>query len=402
MSIGTPLSASATRVLLLGAGELGKEVIIALQRFGIEVIAVDRYANAPGMQVAHRSHVISMTDSAMLRNIIEQEKPHLIVPEIEAINTDVLIEIEKEGLAEVIPNARAAKLTMNREGIRRLAAEELKLPTSPYQFADSLQSVREAIDTKIGYPCVIKPVMSSSGKGQSVIKKPEEIETAWHHAIAGGRVQQNKVIIEGFIAFDYEITLLTVRALNKQSHLETSFCEPIGHLQVDGDYVESWQPQPMNVLAKQKAQNIAHKITESLGGRGIFGVELFVKGDEVWFSEVSPRPHDTGLVTLITQHLSEFELHARAILGLPVDVSLRSPGASAVIYGGIDAKDIMFEGVAEALCIPNTDIRLFGKPESYKKRRMGVALAAAPNIEQARQHAKLSASRVHPTVKKIL
>ncbi len=399
MTIGTPLSSSATRVLLLGAGELGKEVIIALQRFGIEVIAVDRYANAPGMQVAHRSHVISMTDGAALRKIVEQERPHLIVPEIEAINTDALLEIEQEGLAEVIPTARAVKLTMNREGIRRLAAEELKLPTSAYQFADSLQSLRSAIDTKIGYPCVIKPVMSSSGKGQSVIKNPEEIEAAWHHAIAGGRVQQNRVIIESFIEFDYEITLLTVRALDSESpqQIKTSFCEPIGHIQVDGDYVESWQPQFMSPLAKQRAQDIAHKITENLGGRGIFGVELFVKDDEVWFSEVSPRPHDTGLVTLITQTLSEFELHARAILDLPVDVSLRSPGASAVIYGGVEAKGISFEGVANALRVPNTDIRLFGKPESYKKRRMGVTLATAPHIQQARLHAKLSASRIKPT-----
>ncbi|HJW04044.1 MAG TPA: formate-dependent phosphoribosylglycinamide formyltransferase [Azospira sp.] len=405
MRIGTPLSPSATKVMLLGAGELGKEVIIALQRLGVEVIAVDRYADAPGMQVAHRSHVIAMTDGEALRHIIEQEKPHLIVPEIEAIATDTLVAIEAEGLAEVIPTARAAKLTMNREGIRRLAAEELGLPTSPYQFAESLAELQAAIDGTdgakgIGYPCVIKPVMSSSGKGQSLVKGPADVEKAWNYAQAGGRVQQARIIVEGFIKFDYEITLLTVRAVGISGQVETFFCDPIGHLQVDGDYVESWQPQPMSETAKERAREIAEKVTTNLGGRGIFGVELFVKGDQVWFSEVSPRPHDTGLVTLASQRLSEFTLHARAILGLPVDTSLRTPSASAVIYGGVEEKGIAYAGVADALQVPNSDLRLFGKPESFKKRRMGVALASGGSIEQARQRAKLAASRVTPIVPK--
>ena len=401
MRIGTPLSPSATKVMLLGAGELGKEVIIALQRLGVEVIAVDRYADAPGMQVAHRSHVISMTDGAALRRLIELEKPHLVVPEIEAIATDTLVEIEAEGLAQVIPTARAAKLTMNREGIRRLAAEELGLPTSPYRFADSLAELQAAIDGTgeekgIGYPCVVKPVMSSSGKGQSLLKGPADVEKAWNHAQAGGRVQQSRVIVEGFVKFDYEITQLTVRAVGSSGQVETFFCEPIGHIQVDGDYVESWQPQPMTEAAREKSREIAEKVTSNLGGRGIFGVELFIKGDQVWFSEVSPRPHDTGLVTLCTQHQSEFELHARAILGLPVDASLRTPGASAVIYGGLEEQGVAYEGVAEALQVPTADLRLFGKPESFKKRRMGVALATGGSIEQARQRASLAASRVTP------
>ncbi len=401
MRIGTPLSPSATKVMLLGAGELGKEVIIALQRLGVEVIAVDRYADAPGMQVAHRSHVISMTDGAALRRLIELEKPHLVVPEIEAIATDTLVEIEAEGLAQVIPTARAAKLTMNREGIRRLAAEELGLPTSPYRFADSLAELQAAIDGTgeekgIGYPCVVKPVMSSSGKGQSLLKGPADVEKAWNHAQAGGRVQQSRVIVEGFVKFDYEITQLTVRAVGSSGQVETFFCEPIGHIQVDGDYVESWQPQPMSEAAREKSREIAEKVTSNLGGRGIFGVELFIKGDQVWFSEVSPRPHDTGLVTLTSQRLSEFELHARAILGLPVDASLRAPGASAVIYGGLEEQGVAYEGVAEALQVPTADLRLFGKPESFKKRRMGVALATGGSIEQARQRASLAASRVTP------
>ncbi len=401
MRIGTPLSPSATKVMLLGAGELGKEVIIALQRLGVEVIAVDRYADAPGMQVAHRSHVISMTDGAALRRLIELEKPHLVVPEIEAIATDTLVEIEAEGLAQVIPTARAAKLTMNREGIRRLAAEELGLPTSPYRFADSLAELQAAIDGTgeekgIGYPCVVKPVMSSSGKGQSLLKTPADVERAWNHAQAGGRVQQSRVIVEGFVKFDYEITQLTVRAVGSSGQVETFFCEPIGHIQVDGDYVESWQPQPMSEAAREKSREIAEKVTSNLGGRGIFGVELFIKGDQVWFSEVSPRPHDTGLVTLTSQRLSEFELHARAILGLPVDASLRTPGASAVIYGGLEEQGVAYEGVAEALQVPTADLRLFGKPESFKKRRMGVALATGGSIEQARQRASLAASRVTP------
>ncbi|MGE5491884.1 MAG: formate-dependent phosphoribosylglycinamide formyltransferase [Actinomycetota bacterium] len=396
MKFGTPLSPSALRVMLLGSGELGKEVVIALQRLGVEVIAVDRYANAPGHQVAHRAHVISMTDGAALRALIEKERPHLVVPEIEAIATDTLVEIEAEGLAEVIPTARAAKLTMNREGIRRLAAEELGLPTSPYKFADSLAELQAAIDGGIGYPCIVKPVMSSSGKGQSTVKGPEDVAKAWEYAAAGGRVNQGRVIVEGFIDFDYEITQLTVRARDGKGEVQTYFCEPIGHVQVAGDYVESWQPQTMSPVALEKSREIAAAVTGNLGGRGIFGVELFVKGDQVWFSEVSPRPHDTGLVTLCSQRFSEFELHARAILGLPVDVSLREPGASAVIYGGMEASGIAFEGVAEALAVPRTDLRLFGKPESFKKRRMGVAVANGATVEEARERAKLAAGKVRP------
>jgi phosphoribosylglycinamide formyltransferase 2 len=396
MRIGTPLSASATRVMLLGAGELGKEVIIALQRLGVEVIAVDRYPNAPGHQVAHRPHVITMSDPAELRALIEKERPHLVVPEIEAIATEVLVEVEKAGLAEVIPTARAARLTMNREGIRRLAAEELGLPTSPYRFADSLDELQAAIADGVGYPCVVKPVMSSSGKGQSLVNTPDEVGKAWETAAQGGRVNQGRVIVEGFIDFDYEITQLTVRARDGTGLVGTYFCEPIGHVQVSGDYVESWQPQPMSPTALAQARAIAHAITGNLGGRGIFGVELFIKGDDVWFSEVSPRPHDTGLVTLCSQIQSEFELHARAILGLPVDVSMRGPGASAVIYGAVDAAGIAFEGVAEALGVAGSDLRLFGKPESFLKRRMGVALATGKDIDEARQRAKLAASLVRP------
>jgi phosphoribosylglycinamide formyltransferase 2 len=393
--IGTPLSPSATRVMLLGCGELGKEVIIALQRLGCEVIGVDRYADAPGMQVAHRSHVVTMTDGAALRALIELERPHLVVPEIEAIATAMLVEIEKAGLTEVIPTARAAQLTMNREGIRRLAAEELGLPTSPYQFADTLAELKAAIDA-IGYPCVVKPVMSSSGKGQSLLKSPADIQHAWDYSQAAGRVGAGRVIVEGFIDFDYEITQLTVRAVGASGEVETFFCEPIGHVQVNGDYVESWQPMAMTPIALQKSRDIARAVTGNLDGRGIFGVELFIKGDAVWFSEVSPRPHDTGLVTLATQRLSEFELHARAILGLPVDTSLRRPGASAVIYGGLEEKGIAFEGVAHALQVPESDLRLFGKPESFVKRRMGVAVANADTTDEARQRAKLAASRVKP------
>ena len=393
MRFGTPLSPSAIRVMLLGSGELGKEVIIALQRLGVEVIAVDRYAHAPGMQVAHRSHVINMTDGAALRALVERERPQLIVPEIEAIATDMLLEIEREGLAEVIPTARAARLTMNREGIRRLAAEELGLPTSPYLFADSLAELEKAIES-IGFPCVVKPVMSSSGKGQSLLKSQQDVSPAWDHACAGGRVKQNRVIVEGFIAFDYEITLLTVRACDSNGEVQTYFCEPIGHVQVNGDYVESWQPMAMSAQALQRSRDIAGAVTANLGGRGVFGVELFVKADEVWFSEVSPRPHDTGLVTLCSQRLSEFELHARAILGLPVDVALEAPGASAVIYGGRDEKGVAFTGVAEALAVPQSDLRLFGKPESFVKRRMGVALANGRDCAEARSRAKLAASKV--------
>lgn len=382
--------------MLLGSGELGKEVIIALQRLGVEVVAVDRYANAPGHQVAHRAHVINMADGAALRELIKKERPHLIVPEIEAIATDALVEIEREGLAEVIPTARAAQLTMNREGIRRLAAEELALPTSPYAFAESLDELRAAIAKKIGTPCIVKPVMSSSGKGQSLIKTVHEVEAAWDYAQSGGRVGLGKVIVEGVIGFDYEITQLTVRAVGDSGKVETFFCEPIGHVQVKGDYVESWQPQPMSKTALTRSREIAQKVTDNLGGRGIFGVELFVKGDQVWFSEVSPRPHDTGMVTMVSQVQSEFEIHARAILGLPVSVEMRGPGASAVIYGGVDAKGIAFEGADEALRVPGADIRLFGKPESFIKRRMGVALASGKDIDEARQRAKSAASKVRP------
>ena len=396
--LGTPLSPSAVKVMLLGAGELGKEVVIALQRLGVEVIAVDRYADAPGMQVAHRSHVISMTDPAALRALIEAERPHLVVPEIEAIATAVLIEIEREGLAEVIPTARAAQLTMNREGIRRLAAEELGLPTSAYAFASSLSELQAAIDGGIGYPCFVKPVMSSSGKGQSLLRGAPDVANAWEFALQSGRVKEARVIVEAFVPFEYEITQLTVRARGLSGAIETFFCEPIGHVQVAGDYVESWQPQPMSSIALERGREIAARITEALGGRGIFGVELFVKGNDVWFSEVSPRPHDTGLVTLASQRQSEFELHARAILGLPVDPALRRPAASAVIYGGVDARGIAFEGLSDALAVPESDVRLFGKPESFKKRRMGVAVASAEDIDEARRRAKLAASRVRPVL----
>ncbi|MDB5756854.1 MAG: purT [Burkholderia sp.] len=393
--IGTPLSSTATRVMLLGSGELGKEVIIALQRLGVETIAVDRYDNAPGQQVAHRSHVIDMTDGAALEALIAAEKPDLVVPEIEAIATAKLLELEKAGRATVIPTARAAWLTMNREGIRRLAAEELGLPSSPYRFADSLDALRAACG-EIGFPCIVKPVMSSSGKGQSKLDGPEDVDTAWAAAAAGSRVDAGRVIVEGFIDFDYEITLLTVRARNAQGGIDTHFCEAIGHVQVQGDYVESWQPHPMPPLALERAREIARQVTGNLGGTGLFGVELFVRGDMVWFSEVSPRPHDTGMVTMASQAQNEFELHARAILGLPVDTALRSPAASAVIYGGVEAAGIAFDGVADALAVPGVDIRLFGKPQSYTRRRMGVALAAAADVDTARTRAKDAAARVRP------
>jgi phosphoribosylglycinamide formyltransferase 2 len=396
VTLGTPLSPSATKVMLLGSGELGKEVIIALQRLGVETIAVDRYADAPGQQVAHRSYVINMADGAELRALVEKEKPHYIVPEIEAIATDMLVEIERDGLATVIPTARATQLTMNREGIRRLAAETLALPTSPYKFASSLAEMQAAIDGGIGYPCIIKPVMSSSGKGQSKVDSPAEVASAWDYAASGSRVNQGRVIVEGLIRFDYEITLLTVRALNAKGEVETHFCDPIGHVQVHGDYVESWQPQAMSPLALQRSREIAQKVTENLGGRGLFGVELFVKGDEVWFSEVSPRPHDTGMVTMCSQVQNEFEIHARAILGLPVNVAMRAPGASAVIYGQLEQKGIAFAGVDQALRVPQSDIRLFGKPESFKRRRMGVALANGKDTDEARTRAKLAASLVMP------
>ena len=394
MKIGTPLSATAKRVMLLGSGELGKEVIIALQRFGVEVIAVDRYENAPGHQVAHRAYTINMADGEALLELVKKEKPDLIVPEIEALDTNMLAQIEQEGLAEVIPKARATQLTMNREGIRTLAAEELGLSTSKYAFAESMEEIKDAIDSEVGYPCIVKPVMSSSGKGQSTIKTEEDIKTAWDYAKSGGRVDRGRVIVEEMIQFDYEITLLTVRALNEKGDIETHFCEPIGHIQVDGDYIESWQPQPMTETAIKKSQEIAKAVTSNLGGRGLFGVELFIKGDDVWFSEVSPRPHDTGMATMATQYQNEFELHARAILGLPVSTALRDPGASAVIYGGMDEKGIAFEGIEKALAVPQTDIRLFGKPEAFTKRRMGVALAFGNNIDDARKRAKEAASRV--------
>ena len=397
-TLGTPLSPHATRVMLLGAGELGKEVLIALQRLGVETIAVDRYANAPGHQVAHHARTVTMSDPAALRALILAERPALVVPEIEAIATPELQALEAEGVVRVIPTARAARLTMDREGIRRLAAETLGLPTSPYQFCDSLAELQAAIDAGIGYPCIVKPVMSSSGKGQSKIDGPADVAKAWDYAMAGGRVAKGRVIVEGFIDFDYEITLLTVRARGADGQVQTHFCSPIGHVQVSGDYVESWQPHAMGATALQRAQAIAKTITDDLGGQGLFGVELFVKGDEVWFSEVSPRPHDTGMVTMITQWQNEFELHARAILGLPVDTSVKTPGASAVIYGGVDAAGVVFDGVADALAEPGTDLRLFGKPESFVKRRMGVALARDVDTDAARAKAKRAAAKVKPRV----
>ncbi len=398
-TLGTPLSPTATKVMLLGSGELGKEVIIALQRLGVEVIAVDRYPNAPGHQVAHRAHVINMTDGDALAALIEQEKPDLVVPEIEAIATDKLAELEQAGKITCIPTARAAQLTMNREGIRRLAAETLGLATSPYRFASSLEELQAGAEA-VGFPCVVKPVMSSSGKGQSKIDSAAEVKAAWDYAAAGSRVDSGRVIVEGFIDFDYEITLLTVRSLGEDGKVITQFCDPIGHVQVQGDYVESWQPCRMDPVALERARDIAGKVTADLGGLGLFGVELFVKNDMVWFSEVSPRPHDTGMVTMATQVQSEFELHAKAILGLPVNVALKAPGASAVIYGQHEAAGIAFEGVAEALRVPNSDIRLFGKPESFARRRMGVALATADDVDTARINAKLAASKVKPVLAK--
>ncbi|MBT9464353.1 formate-dependent phosphoribosylglycinamide formyltransferase [Hydrogenophaga sp.] len=395
-TLGTPLSPSATKVMLLGSGELGKEVLIALQRLGVETIAVDRYENAPGQQVAHHARTITMSDPAQLKALIEAERPHLVVPEIEAIATPVLQELEAAGVVRVIPTARAARLTMDREGIRRLAAETLGLPTSPYQFCDSLEELQAAIDAGIGYPCIVKPVMSSSGKGQSKIDGPADVKKAWDYAMSGGRVGPGRIIVEGFIAFDYEITQLTVRAVGADGEIETHFCDPIGHVQVSGDYVESWQPHPMTPTAQAESRRIAQAVTDDLGGQGLYGVELFVKGDQVWFSEVSPRPHDTGMVTMITQWQNEFELHARAILGLPVSTALKSPGASAVIYGGVDASGIAFDGVDEALRVPQTELRLFGKPESFTKRRMGVALAFDADVELARARAKQAAALVKP------
>jgi phosphoribosylglycinamide formyltransferase 2 len=394
MKLGTALSNSATKALLLGSGELGKELVISLQRYGVEVIAVDRYADAPAMHVAHRSHVIDMTDGEAVKKIVALEAPDYIIPEIEAIATDALAEIEQEGNCTVVPNARAIQLTMNREGIRTLAAEQLKLPTSGYAFADSFAELKHAVEQKIGYPCFVKPTMSSSGKGQSMVKSPNELEAAWNYAKASGRVDTGKVIVESRIDFDFEITLLTVRALNPNSEIETRFCEPIGHRQEHGDYRESWQPQAMTPAAIKAAQEIALKVTEAIGGRGIFGVELFVKGDNVWFSEVSPRPHDTGMATMITQRQNEFELHARAILGLPVDTGLLRIGASAVILSQTEADDVAYEGLDAALNVSDSEVRLFGKPRALVNRRMGVALASAETVEEATRKAVKAASLV--------
>lgn len=394
VTIGTPLQSSAYKVLLLGSGELGKEVVISLQRLGVEVHAADRYDHAPAMQVAHYSYTLNMADAVELKQLINQIHPHLIVPEIEAIATEVLLEIEAQNIATVIPSAKAVNLTMNREGIRRLAAEELGLPTSAYRFADSLESFRAACDD-VGYPNFVKPVMSSSGKGQSRVTRFDEVDAAWEYAQTGGRVNQGTVIVESQIDFDFEITLLTVRAKNPETgEIETSYCDPIGHRQDSGDYVESWQPQPMTSAALEESKRIANKVTTALGGCGIFGVELFVKGDKVWFSEVSPRPHDTGLVTLASQFQSEFELHARAILGLPVNTARHSVAASAVIYAGVDGRNLSFSGLNLALADGNTDLHLFGKPEGFKRRRMGVATARAETIEQARELALQVANQV--------
>ena len=394
VTIGTPLQSSAFKVLLLGSGELGKEVVISLQRLGVEVHAADRYENAPAMQVAHFSYALNMADPKELKALINQVKPNLIIPEIEAIATEVLVEIEQENIATIIPSAKAVNLTMNREGIRRLAAEELGLPTSAYRFASTLESFRAACDD-IGYPNFVKPVMSSSGKGQSRVKAYAEVDAAWEYAQTGGRVNQGTVIVESQIDFDFEITLLTVRAKNPETaEIETSYCDPIGHRQDAGDYVESWQPQQMTEVALNESKRIANKVTVALGGCGIFGVELFVKGDKVWFSEVSPRPHDTGLVTLASQFQSEFELHARAILGLPVNTERHSIAASAVIYAGVDATNLSYSGLNLALENPATDLRLFGKPEGFKRRRMGVATARAETTDKARELALETASKV--------
>ncbi|AXY57001.1 formate-dependent phosphoribosylglycinamide formyltransferase [Acinetobacter chinensis] len=394
VTIGTPLQSSAFKVLLLGSGELGKEVVISLQRLGVEVHAADRYEDAPAMQVAHFSYALNMADPTELKALIEKVKPNLIVPEIEAIATHVLTEIEEQNIATVIPSAKAVNLTMNREGIRRLAAEELGLPTSAYRFASTLESFRAACDD-IGYPNFVKPVMSSSGKGQSRVKEYAEVDAAWEYAQTGGRVNQGTVIVESQIDFDFEITLLTVRSKNPETgEIETSYCDPIGHRQDSGDYVESWQPQAMTSAALDESKRIANKVTTALGGCGIFGVELFVKADKVWFSEVSPRPHDTGLVTLASQFQSEFELHARAILGLPVNTARHSVAASAVIYAGTDAENLSYSGLNLALANPDTDLRLFGKPEGFKRRRMGVATARAETTDQARELAQQAANQV--------
>jgi phosphoribosylglycinamide formyltransferase 2 len=394
MTLGTPLSGNATKALLLGSGELGKELAISLQRYGVEVIAVDRYENAPAHQVAHRCYVIDMTDAEAVKKLIALEQPHFIIPEIEAIATTALAEIEAEGLCTVVPNARAIQLTMNREGIRTLVAQQLKLPTSAYAFAQSYEELQAAVEAGIGYPCFIKPTMSSSGKGQSMVKEPEQLKAAWDYAKASGRVDTGKVIVEAKIDFDFEITLLTVRALDADKVIQTYFCAPIGHRQENGDYRESWQPQVMSAASLALSQDIAFKVTQEIGGLGLFGVELFIQGDKVWFSEVSPRPHDTGMVTMVTQKQNEFELHARAILGLPVNTDLQQAGASAVILGGVDAIGVSYEGLELALTVADSEIRLFGKPEAFTHRRMGVALASADSVNEARNKAVKAANYV--------
>ena len=394
MTLGTPLSGNATKALLLGSGELGKELAISLQRYGVEVIAVDRYENAPAHQVAHRSYVIDMTDAEAVKKLIALEQPHFIIPEIEAIATTALAEIEAEGLCTVVPNARAIQLTMNREGIRTLVAQQLKLPTSNYAFAQSFEELQAAVEAGIGYPCFIKPTMSSSGKGQSMVNTPEQLKAAWDYAKSSGRVDTGKVIVEAKIDFDFEITLLTVRALDANQEIQTYFCAPIGHRQENGDYRESWQPQIMSAASLALSQDIAFKVTQEIGGLGLFGVELFIQGDQVWFSEVSPRPHDTGMVTMVTQKQNEFELHARAILGLPVNTNLQQAGASAVILGGVDASAVRYEGLAQALTVPDSEVRLFGKPEAFTHRRMGVALASADSVDEAKNKAVKAASYI--------
>ncbi|MBP2331537.1 formate-dependent phosphoribosylglycinamide formyltransferase [Corynebacterium freneyi] len=397
-STGTPYTDGATRVLLLGSGELGKEVAIAFQRLGVEVHAADRYAHAPAQQVAHFWYELDMTDADAVKALVAQVRPHFIVPEIEALATDALVELEEAGDVTVIPTARAAQLTMNREGIRRLAAEEVGLPTSRYRFASTREEFVAAVED-IGLPCVVKPVMSSSGKGQSTVRTASDVDAAWDYAMSGGRVSSGRVIVEGFVDFDYEITLLTVRSIDPATgEPATWFCEPIGHRQVDGDYVESWQPMPMSQVALDNARSVAARITGALGGRGIFGVELFVRGDDVWFSEVSPRPHDTGLVTMGTQRCSEFDLHARAILGLPIDVTLTSPGASAVVYGKCDGPAPTYSGLADALAVPETDVRIFGKPEAHDRRRMGVVVSTAEDVDSARENAARAAAAVSVSV----
>ncbi len=398
MKISTPSSATATKALLLGSGELGKEIAISLQRYGVEVIAVDRYANAPAMQVAHLSYVIDMTDGDAVKQLVERVEPDFIIPEIENIATDALADIEAKGGVTVVPNARAVQLTMNREGIRTLAAESVGVPTSAYAFADSFEQLQQAVEIT-GYPCFVKPTMSSSGKGQSLVRSESELQAAWKTAKTGGRAETGKVIVEGLVEFDYEITLLTIRARNQSGEIDTYFCQAIGHRQEDGDYRESWQPQPMSENAWRNAKIIAKKITDAIGGLGLFGVELFIKGDQVWFSEVSPRPHDTGMVTMATQRQSEFDLHVRAILGLPVSTELEKPGASAVILSKVDSDSVVYEGLDQALAIENTELRLFGKPQAYIKRRMGVALAFAENVKQARDNSVKSANLVSIKIK---